>query len=126
MPFKGKAPDKGRQKVRHFLRRQGRRRTPASEDIADQTSQARPAFTLQRVVISGEALMPGRVELQLDVQPRPVARRESEEALAPYFGTESFRAFAAALPSLLAAPPVMLWYDVANRRPLFGASAAQE
>ena len=33
--------------------------------------------------------------------------RDSEEALSAHFQTESFGAFAAALPSLLFAPPVM-------------------
>ena len=47
---------------------------------------------------------------------------DSEEALSAHFATDSFAAFAAALPGLLVAPPVMLRYEIADRRPLFAGA----
>lgn len=43
---------------------------------------------------------------------------ESAEALSAHFQTAHFHAFAAALPSLLAAPPTFLRYEVADISPL--------
>ena len=43
---------------------------------------------------------------------------ESPEALSAHFQTPHFKAFAAALPNVLAAPPLFLRYEVASVGPL--------